>query len=92
MHFGNLELLLLIGLVVMAVFFSSRCSMKCKCKNSNDNDDSDTFDIIEDDMDDSAYSLPFSGGEIVPGEWSLPFAGGSVIPEGTYADTGIGTF
>ncbi len=98
MDFGSIELLFLIALIVVAVFFFTRCSMKCKCKSTNGgNGGRDTYrrlGLFDDEMDeDAAYSLPYAGGEIVPGAWSLPFAGGSVIGEGTYADSGeIGDF
>jgi len=101
MESGNFELLFIVALAIVAVFFFTRCSMKCKCKSSNGG--TDTYkeyksydgmgDMDDEEMDeDAAYSMPYVGGEITPGAWSLPFAGGSVIPEGTYADTGIGTF
>ncbi len=104
MEFGNLELLFIIALAVVAVFFFTRCGIKCNCKNSNGgNSGADTYkeyksydgmgDMDDEEMgEDAAYSLPYADGEITPGAWSLPFGGGSVIPEGTYADTGIGTF
>ncbi len=99
MDFGNLELLFLIALIVVAVFFFTRCGIKCKCKNSNGgNGGADTYrrsDLFDDEMDDdSAYDpTPFSGGSVLPGAWSLPFSGGKVIGEGTYADKDdIGTF
>lgn len=103
MALGQLELLFFVALVIVAVFFFNRCSMKCKCKSSNDADTykeyksydgmgdmDETGDMLSDE--DAAYSLPFVDGEITPGAWSLPFGGGKVIPRGTYADTGIGTF
>ena len=86
MDSGNLELFL-IFLIIIAVFFFSGCNMKCKVLNGSE----DRFDYI--DEGDSAYSLPFAGGEITPGAWTLPFGGGKVLQEGTYADKGgIGTF
>jgi hypothetical protein len=104
MAFGQLELLFIVALIVVAVFFFNRCSMKCKCKSNNGGADTykeyksydgmgdmdETGDMLDDE--DAAYSLPYAGGEITPGAWSLPFGGGKVIPDGTYADTGIGTF
>jgi hypothetical protein len=100
MEFGNLELLFIVALVVVAVFFFTRCSMKCRCKSSNGGTDTYKYKSYDDmgDMDDeemgedAAYSLPYVDGEITPGAWSLPFGGGKVIGEHTYADTGIGTF
>nr|QBK85793.1 MAG: hypothetical protein LCMAC101_03880 [Marseillevirus LCMAC101] len=95
MDFGNLELLFLFGLVIVAVFFFSRCSMKCKCKSSNGGDTytfPTSYDDEYDDYDDSAYSLPYAGGEILRNVWTPGFGGGKVIGEGTYADTGLGTF
>ncbi len=94
MDFGNLELLFLISLVVVVVFFFTRCGMKCR-KSNNGGEPYRKLRPFDDEMDelnDAAYSLPYAGGEIVPGGWSLPFAGGSVIGDGTYADTGLGTF
>ena len=86
MSVENLELLFLIILAIVSIFFFSRCSMKCKCKKSTDN--YEWNDYLDGDYDDSAYSLPFEGGEIVPGA----YLNGSVVPENTYADMGIGTF
>ena len=102
MEFGTLEILFIVALAVVAIFFFQRCSMKCKCKSSNGGNDGyreyksydGMGDMDDEEMgEDAAYSLPYAGGEIVPGAWSLPFAGGSVISEGTYADKDdIGTF
>ncbi len=42
MDFGNLELLFLIALIVVAVFFFSRCGIKCKNSNGG-NGGADTY-------------------------------------------------
>ena len=94
MKIGSMEMMLMIGLVIVAIFFMSRCSMKCKCKSANKGGEhfDYSYPVGGGMVDDSAYSMPFSGGEILPGATSLPFFGGSIIPTGTYAYTGIGTF